>query len=283
MFKDQVAIITGGSEGIGLWIAKALSAQGAYVYLIGRTFGKLETAENIIIAQWGEVASRSADIMDADMVKEIVDDVFKDKGRVDIFINNAGARASHDLEAPFRDIYKLVELDMLAPLELTQYLVNRFKNVETAELKILTVISQAALEFTDSALGYGAAKMGLTAGLFHIQNEMKKEKINNIDLYRLYPDTVATDNMIEMVGDNPMIDAVTVEAVADTALALLLDETPSRDARIGYYPGKGIVRTYYPSTASEFYHPPKLSEEVVDANFTPKDIVIPEPVEARRY
>lgn len=123
--------------------------------------------------------------------------------------------------------------------------------------------------------------MGLTSGLFHIENEMKKEKIENIQLYRLYPDTVATHKMIEMVGDNPMIDAVTVEAVADTAIALLSNKTASRDVRIGYYPGKGIVRTYYPSTASEFYNPPQLSEEVIDATFTPKDIIIPEPEPAR--
>ena len=103
--------------------------------------------------------SRSADITDADGIKEVVDDVYKDKGRLDIFVNNAGGRAKHDLEAPLRDIWKMVELDMRAPYEITQNLVNRFKKEEKNELKILTVISQAALEFMDSSLGYGAAKM----------------------------------------------------------------------------------------------------------------------------
>lgn len=276
-------MITGGSEGIGLGMAKAFAAQWAYVYLIGRTLGKLETAENIIIAQGWHVESRSADITDADGIKEVVDDVYKDKGRLDIFINNAGGRAKHDLEAPLRDIWKMVELDMRAPYEITQNLVNRFKKEEKNELKILTVISQAALEFMDSSLGYGAAKMWLTAGLFHIENEMKKEGITNVELYRLYPDTVATDNMLLNLGENAIPDSVSVEAVADTALALLLDETPTRDVRIGYYPGKWIVRSFYPSTASEFYCPPKLSEEVIDAKFNPQNIVIPEPAEARRY
>lgn len=281
MFTNKVVVITGGSEGIGLGMAKEFASQGAYVYLIGRTLAKLEAAENIILETNGQVESRSGDITDAEVIMEIVDDVYKDKGRIDIFINNAGGRASQNLETSFRDMWKLIELDMRAPYEITHCLINKFKKEENNSLQILTVISQSALEFMDSALWYGPAKMGLTSGLFHIENEMKKEKIENIQLYRLYPDTVATHKMIEMVGDNPMIDAVTVEAVADTAIALLSNKTASRDVRIGYYPGKGIVRTYYPSTASEFYNPPQLSEEVIDATFTPKDIIIPEPEPAR--
>ena len=276
MFTNKVVLITGGSEGIGLGIAQALAAQGAYVYLVGRTLSKLETAENSILEKGGQVESRSADITDADVIKEVVEDLYKDKGRLDIVINNAWGRASHGLEATFRDIWKLVELDMRAPYEITHYLVNKFKNLES-QLKILTVVSQSALEVMEGSLGYGAAKMGLTAWLFHLEKEMKKENIDNIQIYRLYPSTVATDKMIEMVGENPMIDAVTVQAVAATAMDMLLDKTETRDVSIWYYAGKGVVRWYYPSTPEAFWKPTLISEEIVDANFTPKDIIIPEP------
>lgn len=124
-----------------------------------------------------------------------------------------------------------------------------------------------------SSLGYGTAKMALAAGLFYIQKDLEKEKVENIKLYTLYPNTVATDKMIEEMKAHGVMDAVTVESLANTVVEMLSDATPTRDAQIGYYPGSGIVRTYYPSAPGDFYHPASTSDEVIDPSFTPEDLL----------
>ena len=273
MLKNKVAIITGGSEGIGLSIASALASKEVHVYLVARTLEKLEKAKEKILQQGGKVDIRSADITKIDAIKEVVEDVYKDNGRLDIFINNAGTWEGHSLDTTFEDIWKLIELDMKAPYEITHYLANRFRREQENNLAILTVISQAALEVLDSGLGYGVSKIGLTSGLFHIEKELQKETIQNIKLYRLYPNSVATEKMMDAIKANYVHEAVKLEAVADTAIDLLTEATPSKDVRIGYYLGKGIVRTYYPSTPSDFYDTTKIIEEVIDANFTLQDLL----------
>ena len=273
MGKDKVAIITGGSEGIGLGIASALASRGTHVYLVARTLEKLEKAKESIAQHGGKVNIRSADITDIDAIKEVVEDVYKENGRLDIFINNAGTWKGQSLDTPFADIWKLIEFDMKAPYEITHYLAGRFKGEEKNSLQILTVVSQAALKVIGSGLGYGTAKMGLVAGLFHIEKELQKEGVENIKLYRLYPNTVATEKMMDAVRANHAGSAIKLEFVTDTAIDLLLDKTPTRDVRVGYYSGKGVVRTYFPSTPGDFYHPVGTTEEVIDSDFTPQDLL----------
>ena len=271
--KNKVAIITGGSEGIGFSIASALAVQGAHVYLVARTLEKLEKAQEEILRQGGKADIKSADITNIEAMKAVIESVYKTNGRLDIFINNAGTWQGHSLDTPFADIWKLIELDMKAPYEIAHYLARRFKDEKQNDLRILTIVSQAALQVLGSSLGYGVAKMGLAAGLFHIEKELQKEKTQNITLYRLYPNTVATEKMMDAIRANQVKDAVSPEVVANTAIDLLSDNTPTRDARIGYYIGKGIVRTYYPSTPKDFYHPSDIIEEVIDPDFTIQDLL----------
>ncbi|MEO5789906.1 SDR family oxidoreductase [Gelidibacter sp.] len=271
--KNQVAIITGGSEGIGLSIASALATQGTHVYLVSRTLEKLEKAKEKILQQGGKADIKSADITNIDAMKDVIESVYKTHGRLDIFINNAGTWQGHSLDTPFADIWKLIELDMKAPYEIAHYLAGRFKEEKNNDLRILTIVSQAALQVLGNSLGYGVAKMGLAAGLFHIEKELQKEGIQNVKLYRLYPNTVATEKMMDAVRANQVKDAVSPETVADTAIDLLSDTTPTRDARIGYYIDKGIVRSYYPSTPQDFYHPAEIIEDVIDPDFTIQDLL----------
>lgn len=273
MIKDKVAIVTGGSEGIGFGIASALAAKGVHVYLVARTLAKLEKAKTQILQQGGKVDVRSADITNIDAMKRLIEEIYKDNGRLDIFVNNAGTWKAQSLDTPFADIWKLIEFDMKAPYEITHYLAGRFKDEKKNTLQILTTISQAALEVMGSGLGYGTAKMALASGLFHIQKDLEKEKVENIKLYRLYPNTVATDKMIESMKAHGVMDAVTVKSVANTVVDMLSDATPTRDVRVGYYTGRGIVRTYYPSSPDEFYHPQSTSDEVVDSDFNPSDLL----------
>jgi 3-oxoacyl-[acyl-carrier protein] reductase len=89
--KDQVALVTGGSRGIGRAIVKALAAEGAKVALVYR--GSKEAADSLVqeIAQAGGVAKAwQCDVANHAAVQTCADEVQKDYGKIDILVNNAG-------------------------------------------------------------------------------------------------------------------------------------------------------------------------------------------------
>jgi 3-oxoacyl-[acyl-carrier protein] reductase len=89
--KDQVAIVTGGSRGIGRAIARAFAAEGAKVALVYR--GSREAADSAVqeITQAGGTAKAlQVDVTDAAAAERCVEQVVADWGRLDILVNNAG-------------------------------------------------------------------------------------------------------------------------------------------------------------------------------------------------
>lgn len=268
--KDKIAIITGASEGIGLGISSALAKEGAKVYLVARNPGKLEKAKEKISREGGSVETRSADIKDFDSLKKIIDEVYEKNKKLDIFVNNAGTWEGHSLDNDFSEIWSLIEFNMKAPYQISHYLIKKFKDNKKNPLKILTVTSQASIKVFGIGLGYGPAKMGLTAGLLHLRKELDVNNIKHINLYNLYPNTVATEKMLPAIRAGQVENPVSLESVINTAMDLLLEKTPTQDARIGYYPGRGIVRAYLSSDPDKFYNPAVESEKLIDEKFDPK-------------
>ncbi|HLJ96136.1 MAG TPA: 3-oxoacyl-ACP reductase family protein [Gemmataceae bacterium] len=89
--KDQVALVTGGSRGIGRAIVKAFAAEGAKVAFVYR--GNQKAAENLVqeISQAsGTVLALQADVTNAEQAQACVDRVAKAWDRFDILVNNAG-------------------------------------------------------------------------------------------------------------------------------------------------------------------------------------------------
>ncbi len=95
----KVAIITGGSEGLGRAAARRLAAEGARVAICARRPDVLERAAAGIRLAGGQVLARSVDVTKADQIETFVNEVVREWGGVDILLNNAGTSAAASFEA----------------------------------------------------------------------------------------------------------------------------------------------------------------------------------------
>jgi 3-oxoacyl-[acyl-carrier protein] reductase len=89
--KDQVALVTGGSRGIGRAIVKAFASEGAKVAFVYR--GNKEAADSLtqeVSQAGGVILGVQADVTSSDEAHKIVEGVTREWGKVDILVNNAG-------------------------------------------------------------------------------------------------------------------------------------------------------------------------------------------------
>ena len=88
-FSGKVAIVTGGSDGIGRATASLLAARGATVIICARRAEKLEQARAAIAEASGTIEAIQLDVSDADAFAAMVADVAARHGRLDMMVNNA--------------------------------------------------------------------------------------------------------------------------------------------------------------------------------------------------
>ncbi|MFC3213091.1 SDR family NAD(P)-dependent oxidoreductase [Novosphingobium panipatense] len=88
-FSGQVAIITGGSDGIGFATAALLAKRGAHVVICGRRAEQLDKARAEIEAEGGSVEAMQLDVTHYDAFTALVERVTQERGRLDMMVNNA--------------------------------------------------------------------------------------------------------------------------------------------------------------------------------------------------
>ena len=159
--KGRVALVTGGGRGLGLEMAKALADAGAHVVVNGRTAATLEDAVETIRAAGGSAQAAAFDVADRQAQREAVSGIEAAHGRLDILINNVGARDRRPL-ADFDDeaILDLLRTDLAAAMTLSRDAAKLMKRHGHGRLISVTSISgQVALP---GDCVYPAAKQGLT-------------------------------------------------------------------------------------------------------------------------
>ena len=92
--KRRVAIITGGSRGIGLAIAQAFAAEGIAMALIARSDDAVRVASDTIRAAGGRAIPLVADVTDEQAVAWVLEETVRQLGPVDLLINNAGSASA---------------------------------------------------------------------------------------------------------------------------------------------------------------------------------------------
>lgn len=116
-FADRVVIITGGSRGLGIVLARELAKEGARLALFARDADRLFRAVDDVHARGGIVSGYVCDVRDRDQVKETVESVVSKFGQLDAVVNNAGIVQVGPLEAmSIEDFQDSIETHILGPL-----------------------------------------------------------------------------------------------------------------------------------------------------------------------
>jgi 3-oxoacyl-[acyl-carrier protein] reductase len=89
-FKDKIALVTGGSRGIGGAVVKRLAADGAEVVIVDLIQDAAEAMVVELTAQGRTVRAIQADVRDGARAQAIVEEIVEQRGRVDVLVNSAG-------------------------------------------------------------------------------------------------------------------------------------------------------------------------------------------------
>jgi NAD(P)-dependent dehydrogenase (short-subunit alcohol dehydrogenase family) len=103
--EGQVAIVTGGGQGIGRGVALAVSTEGAKTVVLGRTLSKCESVAAEIAERGGEAVAVRCDIEHRDEIEATVQRVVELWGRIDLLVNNAQTKI-------FQSLRRLSDSDM---------------------------------------------------------------------------------------------------------------------------------------------------------------------------
>lgn len=157
MFVDKVWWITGASSGIGAALATAFAKEGAKLVLSGRNVEALsEVAERV----GGEPLVLPFEATDYPRIPALVAQAWNWRGRVDGLVNNAGiSQRSLAVDTVFEVYRKIIDVDLLAPIALTQALLPRMTAAGGGDLVAISSVAGIAGPPLRSA--YSAAKAGL--------------------------------------------------------------------------------------------------------------------------
>jgi NAD(P)-dependent dehydrogenase (short-subunit alcohol dehydrogenase family) len=123
-YRDKVALITGGSRGLGLIIARQICNQGGKVALLARDPAELACAKSDLAQRGGSVLTVQCDLLDTEQIRPSVRQIIDHFGKIDILINCAGIIEVGPLEHMTReDFDRAMRLHFWAPFELISQIV----------------------------------------------------------------------------------------------------------------------------------------------------------------
>ena len=220
--NGKVALITGGSRGIGKAVAAAYAREGAKIFICGRSKANLQRAAREIRAAGGEISWRVADIARATHVKRLVREVCRAYGTLHILVNNAS------ILGPRQPIvqYPLSAWEEVIKVNLTALFV-----VAKEVLGVMIPQRQGSIINLSSGVGrvgkarwgaYAAAKFGVEGFTQLLADEVKE---HNIRVNAVNPGGTRTEMRAEAYPEEDPLTLPAPEEITGVFVYLAADES----------------------------------------------------------
>jgi citronellol/citronellal dehydrogenase len=224
----RTILMSGGSRGIGLAIARRAAQDGANVVLLAKTDqphprleGTIHTAAAEIEAAGGQALAVVGDVRSEDDVVRAVNDGVERFGGIDIVVNNASAidlTPSADLAMKKFDLMQQIEIR--GTFLLVRTAIPHLRESDHAHILTLSPPLNLSERWLGQAVGYMLAKYGMTLAALGFASELKGDGVASNTLWpRTLIATAAVQNLLG--GDAAMARSRRPEIMADAAHAIL--------------------------------------------------------------
>ena len=178
MLKDKVAIVTGGTRGIGLAIARAYLQQGAKVILCG---SKPESAQKAVETLKAEnsnwvVEGISPSLTNYDEVKSAFDAVAQKYGKIDVLVNNAGVSAREPITSYTQEMFQnTMDLNVTAVFNCSRAVVDQMISQQSG--CIISTSSMVSKYAQPSGIAYPTSKFAVNGFTLALARELAPKGI----------------------------------------------------------------------------------------------------------
>ncbi|PIF02363.1 MAG: gluconate 5-dehydrogenase [Draconibacterium sp.] len=201
----KVALVTGGTHGIGMAIGKILGQAGAKICVNDISEEKLDTCRAEYAAMGIDVYTLKFNVTDEADVDRGITMIEKEVGDIDILVNNAGIiKRIPILDMPISDFKQVIDVDLVAPLIVAKRVVP--KMIEKRAGKIINMCSMMSVYGRNSVSAYASAKGGLKLLTANMTCEWAKY---NVQINGIGPGYIATSQTAAIrEGNHPFNDLV---------------------------------------------------------------------------
>lgn len=225
-FEDKRCLITGGSSGIGLAVAKLLAAAGADVWLLASGADRLAAACETVSAHRllpdQVVQSIQADVADVDQVQRCLSPWLATGGAPDLLVNSAGvARPGYAEELSLETFHEMMDVNYFGTVHVTQALLPAM--LARGEGHIVNIASIAGFIGVFGYTAYGASKFAVRGYSDALRSELKPQGLQVSIVYPPDTDTpqLAYENQFKPAETKALAGSarpMTAEAVAKAIL-----------------------------------------------------------------
>ena len=162
--KDRVAVVTGGSKGIGLAVAKRFAESGARVAIVARGADSLADARQLLARDGLEVRDYVCDVSRASDVSNAFDAICSDFGKIDVLVNNAGTSRAMAFETISDEVWQEdLDLKLFAAIRFSRIVWNGMKERKWGRIiNVLNTFAKAPAPRSAPTSVSRAAGMALT-------------------------------------------------------------------------------------------------------------------------